>query len=71
MNRTIKENTIKRFHYPSHDPLKAHLQIFLMACNFARRLKALKGLIPEEFICKACPHAPDRFKIDPHLRSRG
>jgi transposase-like protein len=51
VNRTIKEATVKRYYYESHDQLKAHLQAFLMAYNFARRLKTLKGLTPYEFAC--------------------
>ena len=46
MNRTIKEATVKRYYYQSHDQLKSHLQTFLMAYNFAKRLKTLKGLTP-------------------------
>ncbi|MDX9698725.1 MAG: integrase core domain-containing protein, partial [Rhodocyclaceae bacterium] len=65
MNRTIKEATVKRYHYRSHDQLKSHLQTFLMAYNFARRLKTLKGLTPYEFICKAWQNTPDRFKVNP------
>ena len=51
MNRTIKEATVKRYHYESHDQLKTHLQSFLLAYNFARRLKSLGGMTPYEFIC--------------------
>jgi hypothetical protein len=64
MNRTIKEATVKRFHYPSHDQLKTHLQTFMIAYNFARRLKALKSLTPYEFICKAGTDEQERHKID-------
>jgi IS30 family transposase len=39
MNRTIKEATVKRFHYDSHDQLRTHLADFMAAYNFARRLK--------------------------------
>ncbi|MBS1734437.1 MAG: IS481 family transposase, partial [Bacteroidetes bacterium] len=35
MNRTIKEATVKRYYYDSHDQLKAHLHTFVMAYNFA------------------------------------
>jgi hypothetical protein len=35
-----------------------------MAYNFARRLKALKGLTPYEFICKTRENSPDKFKTD-------
>ncbi len=37
MNRTIKEGTVKRFHYDNHDQLPTHLDDFIAACNFARR----------------------------------
>lgn len=48
MNRTIKEATVKRFHYESHDQLRTHLADFMVAYNFARRLKTLSGLTPYE-----------------------
>ena len=53
MNRTIKDATVKRFYYESHDQLRRHLADFVSAYNFGRRLKTLKGLTPYEFICKA------------------
>jgi hypothetical protein len=65
MNRTIKDATVKRYFYETHDQLRAHLQNFLDAYNFARRLKTLKGLTPYEFICKAWTSQPHRFKISP------
>ena len=46
MNRTIKDATVKRYHYDDHDQLRAHLRNFVDAYNFARRLKTLKGLHP-------------------------
>ena len=39
MNRTIKDATVKRYHYDSHDQLRAHLHLFVDAYNHARRLK--------------------------------
>src|ERR1700689_2467703 len=65
MNRTIKDATVKRYFYETHDQLRAPLQNFLDAYNFARRLKTLKGLPPYEFICKAWTSEPHRFKISP------
>ena len=53
MNRTIKEATVKRYHYDSHDQLRQHLGNFVAAYNFGRRLKTLKEPTPYEFICKA------------------
>jgi transposase InsO family protein len=52
MNRTIKDATVKRYHYDSHDQLRTHLADFMDAYNFARRLKTLSGLMPYEYICK-------------------
>ncbi len=46
MNRAIKEATVKRYHYDSHDQLRQHPGDFVAAYNFGRRLKALKGLTP-------------------------
>ena len=65
MNRTIKEATVKRFFYDTHEQLKAHLSDFIAAYNFARRLKTLRGLTPYEAICKLLIHDPDRFTLDP------
>jgi len=71
MNRTIKEATVKRYYYQSHDQLKSHLQTFLMAYNFARRLKTLKGLTPYEYVCKIWTKEPERFKINPAQHTVG
>ena len=65
MNRTIKEATVKRFHYATHDQLRTHLTNFVSAYNFARRLKTLKGLTPYEAICKAWTKQPERFMLNP------
>jgi transposase InsO family protein len=65
MNRTIKEATVQRFHYDDHQQLEAHLADFVAAYNFGRRLKALKGLTPYEFICKIWTIEPNRFRLDP------
>jgi len=65
MNRTIKEATVQRFYYATHDQLRTHLADFIAAYNFARRLKTLKGLTPYEFICKQWTLEPERFRLDP------
>ncbi len=65
MNRTIKEATVQRYHYDSHDQLKRHLEDFVGAYNFGRRLKTLKGLTPFEAICRAWQTEPDRFTKNP------
>jgi transposase InsO family protein len=65
MNRTIKEATVKRFHYDDHDQLHRHLADFVLAYNFGRRLKTLKGLTPYEHICKCWTNEPERFTLNP------
>lgn len=71
MNRTIKEATVKRYHYDSHDQLRRHLADFVDAYNFGRRLKTLKGLTPYEFICKCWTNEPKRFKLNPLQKMPG
>ncbi len=61
MNRTIKDATVKRYHYDSHDQLRQ----LISAYNFGRRLKTLKGLTPYEYICKIWTAEPKRFRLDP------
>ncbi len=46
MNRTIKDATVKRSFYETHDQLRAHLRDFVDAYNFARRLKTSQRLHP-------------------------
>src|ERR1700726_1298521 len=65
MNRTIKEATVNRYHYDSHEQLRAHLADFVTAYNFARRLKILNGLSPYEYICKTWTNEPRRFILNP------
>jgi transposase InsO family protein len=65
MNRTIKDATVKRYHYDDHNQLRRHLADFVDAYNFGRRLKTLKGLTPFEFISKCWTSDPQRFKLNP------
>ena len=65
MNRTIKDATVKRYHYESHDQLVRHLADFVAAYNYARRLKTLNGLTPYEFVCKPWTTEPERFRLNP------
>lgn len=68
MNRTIKDATVRRYHYDSHERLREHLKTFVEAYNFAKRLKSLKGLTVFEFITEKWTSEPDRFKLHPsHL----
>jgi transposase InsO family protein len=42
MNRTIKDATVRRFRDDSHEQLRRHLDDFVAAYNFAKRLKRLR-----------------------------
>ena len=65
MNRTIKEATVRRYPYGSHDQLRRHLQLFIDAYNHARRLKTLRGLTPYEFVRQRWLRDPERFNMNP------
>jgi transposase-like protein len=71
MNRTLKEATVKKYYYQTHQHLKEHLQAFLMAYNFAKRLKRLKGLTPYEYICQCWQKEPERFTMNPYHHTLG
>ncbi len=55
MNRTIKEATVKRYHYDSHQQLDAHLADFVDAYNY--------GATPED------PEGPHPLRV--HLQNAG
>jgi len=68
MNRTVKEATVKAFHYPDLEALEAHVLAFVTAYNFAKHLKALRWRTPFQAVCDAWKADPSPFKIDPrHL----
>jgi transposase InsO family protein len=71
MNRTLKEATVRRYYYETHDQLRSHLADFVTAYNFARRLKTLKGLTPNEYICRTWTKEPQRFVLDPTQQMPG
>jgi hypothetical protein len=68
MNRTVKEATIKAFHYLDLESLQAHVPAFVSTYNVAKHLKALRWSTPFEAICKAWTTTPEIFKLNPrHL----
>lgn len=71
MNRTLKEATVKRYHYQSHQQLKEHIYAFVMAYNHAKRLKTLKGLTPYEYIIYIWSKQPELFIINPNHHNLG
>ena len=71
MNRTLKEATVRRYHYDTYDQLRAHLHAFVQAYNFAKRLKTLCGLTPYEAIVKCWTNEPNRFILNPNHHMPG
>jgi transposase InsO family protein len=66
MNRTVKDATIKVFHYPDPEALRAHVLAFVAAHNFAKHLKALRWRTPFQAVCDAWQADPSAFKVNPH-----
>ena len=68
MNRTVKDATVHAFHYQTLLSLKAHLDAFITAYNFAKHLKSLRWRTPFQAICDAWTKDPTPFIINPrHL----
>jgi len=66
MNRTVKDATVRAFHYETLDSLRAHLDAFITAYNFAKHLKSLRWRTPFQAICDAWTKDADPFIINPH-----
>lgn len=66
MNRTIKDATVKVYHYGDPESLKAQVLAFVTAYNFAKHLKALRWRTPYQAICDVWTKDPSMFKINPH-----
>lgn len=71
MNRTIKQATVKTYHYHTIHHLKEHLYHFLQAYNYAQKLKRLKFLTPMEMILKEYHNKPQLFHSNPFHYSMG
>ncbi len=71
MHRTLKEQTVHRYFYETHAQLRQHLEAFIQAYNFAKRLKTLKGRSPYEFICDRWQENPEVFHTEPHHLTAG
>jgi transposase InsO family protein len=67
MNRTLKENTVKKYHYGDAEQLNRHIQDFLRAYNCAKKLKALAYKTPLEYLMQIFLNKPILFKKNPFL----
>ena len=66
MNRTLKEATVKIYHYDTVKQLKKHVFDFLMAFNYAKKLKSLQFKTPYEMILDTWKTQPNLFHADPN-----
>lgn len=58
-------HTAKIYHYDSMEQLNKHLQEFLLAYNFAKKLKTLKFKTPFEFLTEK--FLTEKFKDNPKV----
>jgi transposase InsO family protein len=65
MNRTLKEATVKIYHYDTLAQLKKHVYDFLMAFNYAKKLKSLQFKTPYEKILDTWKLQPGLFHTNP------
>ncbi|MGZ8240646.1 MAG: hypothetical protein ACXWTK_03930 [Methylobacter sp.] len=66
MNKKIKANTVKRFHYDNVEALKTHLYAYVLNGNFNLKLRAVGGKSPFEVILDFYRKTPDIFTINPN-----
>ena len=66
MNRTIKDATVKRYHYDTHDQLRAHLQRLRGRLQLTPAgSRPCDGLTPYEYVCQHWTKEPERFRFNP------
>ena len=70
-NRTIKDATTKTYHYESLKHLEKHLNQFMLAYNFAKKLKSLAFKTPFEFLIQEFKKNSKVFHQNPVHYSRG
>ena len=66
MNRSIKDATVRHYHYGSHDKRRQHLGTFVAAYNYGRRLKVLKSSHPTK---PAARHGEKNLPASPQTRT--
>ena len=71
MVRTIKEATVKSFHYTSVSELRRHVRDWLTAYNFAKQLKALRFKTPYEAIDELWKSKPEIVNVKSHHHNLG
>ena len=71
MSRLLKDATVHRYHYHTHQQLQAHSATFILAYNLAKRLKTLGGLTPYEYTCQQWQTQPQPLLQDPFHHALG
>lgn len=66
MHYTMKDATVRLFHYATAADVESHITAFVTAYNFAKNLKALRWRTPYQAICDACGTNP-RIQSAPPL----
>jgi len=66
MNKKIKANTVKRFHYDTVEALKTHLYAYVLNYNFNLKLRAIGHKTPFDAILDFYQKSPDIFTINPN-----
>lgn len=67
MNRSLKQATVKTYHYDTVDQFKEHLYHFINAYNYAKKLKTLRFMTPYEMILNEYKTKPLLFHSNPSL----
>ena len=70
-HRHIQKTRPSKASLTKTNQLRTHLAYFMVACNFAHRLKPPGGLIPYEYVCKMWISGPDRSILNPIHRMPG
>jgi negative regulator of replication initiation len=65
MVRTIKDATVRAFHYASINDLRRHVRDWLLAYNYAKQLKALRFITPLEALKAVSVEKPELFLRPP------
>jgi hypothetical protein len=71
MNKKVKANTTKKYHYETAEELKTHLYHYILLYNFNQKLTALNRRTPFEAILDAYRENDSLFIQNPHQLSVG
>lgn len=70
-NKTLKNATVKTYHYDDVMQLKQHLMSYLLVHNYQKKLKALKFQTPYDFLLLSYQNQPHLFKDNPNHKLVG